>query len=190
MDRLLRGFEVDPRVGGQHEADLAAPHQRLRADGPPQPGHHGAQGSIGVGRGLVRPERVDELVTASMPVPVEHQVGEQQAALATRDQVGDAATPDLHREPAADLNSGRGLTRQGWCKENVRTDRSVASMVRDASEKRGAMAKQIICQCGYVGRGETAEDVAHVIEKHMQSDHPELVGEVTFEDLLAMAEEA
>jgi hypothetical protein len=60
----------------------------------------------------------------------------------------------------------------------------------DASEKRGAMAKQIICQCGYVGRGETAEDVAHVIEKHMQSDHPELVGEVSFEDLLAMAEEA
>jgi hypothetical protein len=52
------------------------------------------------------------------------------------------------------------------------------------------MAKQIICQCGFVGRGETAEDAARVIEKHMQSDHPELVGEVGFEDLLAMAEEA
>lgn len=52
------------------------------------------------------------------------------------------------------------------------------------------MAKQIICQCGYVGRGETSEDAVHVIEQHMQRDHPELVGEVSFEDLLAMAEEA
>jgi hypothetical protein len=52
------------------------------------------------------------------------------------------------------------------------------------------MAKQIICQCGFVGRGETAADAAEVIAAHMQRDHPELVGEVTKEDLLAMAEEA
>jgi predicted small metal-binding protein len=52
------------------------------------------------------------------------------------------------------------------------------------------MAKQIICQCGFVGRGDTAEDAVRVIETHMQSDHPELVGEVSPEDLLAMAEEA
>lgn len=52
------------------------------------------------------------------------------------------------------------------------------------------MAKQIICQCGFVGRGETAEDSVRVIEEHMLNDHPELVGEVSFEDLLAMAEEA
>jgi hypothetical protein len=52
------------------------------------------------------------------------------------------------------------------------------------------MAKQIICQCGFVGRGETAADAAAVIEKHMASDHPELVGEVSQDDLLAMAEEA
>jgi hypothetical protein len=52
------------------------------------------------------------------------------------------------------------------------------------------MAKQIICQCGFVGRGETASDAVAVIERHMQSDHPELVGEVTKDDLLAMAEEA
>ncbi|MGA7987067.1 MAG: hypothetical protein WCB51_01565 [Candidatus Dormiibacterota bacterium] len=52
------------------------------------------------------------------------------------------------------------------------------------------MAKQIICQCGFVGRGETAVDAAQVIEQHMRTDHPELVGEVTMDDLLAMAEEA
>jgi predicted small metal-binding protein len=52
------------------------------------------------------------------------------------------------------------------------------------------MAKQIICQCGFVGRGETADEAAQVIERHMQSDHPDLVGQVSKDDLLAMAEEA
>ena len=41
-----------------------------------------------------------------------------------------------------------------------------------------------------IARRETVEDAVRVIESHMQSDHPELVGEVSFEDLLAMAEEA
>jgi hypothetical protein len=62
-------------------------------------------------------------------------------------------------------------------------------MVRDGLKESVAMAKQIICQCGFVGRGETAAEAAQVIELHMQSDHPDLVGEVSRDDLLAMAEE-
>jgi hypothetical protein len=52
------------------------------------------------------------------------------------------------------------------------------------------MAKVIRCQCGFLGRGETVDDAAAVIEEHMRSDHPELVGKVTRADLKAMAEEA
>jgi predicted small metal-binding protein len=52
------------------------------------------------------------------------------------------------------------------------------------------MAKVIRCQCGFLGRGETVEEAAAVIEQHMRSDHPELVGKVTRDDLTAMAEEA
>ena len=52
------------------------------------------------------------------------------------------------------------------------------------------MAKVIRCQCGFVGRGESVEDAAAVIHEHMRSDHPELVGKVTRDDLIAMAEEA
>jgi predicted small metal-binding protein len=52
------------------------------------------------------------------------------------------------------------------------------------------MAKVIRCQCGFQGRGESVEQAASVIEEHMRSDHPELVGKVTREDLFAMAEEA
>ena len=52
------------------------------------------------------------------------------------------------------------------------------------------MAKVIRCQCGFLGRGETADEAATVIEAHMREDHPELVGKVTRKDLIAMAEEA
>jgi predicted small metal-binding protein len=52
------------------------------------------------------------------------------------------------------------------------------------------MAKVIRCQCGFMGRGDTVEQAAAVIEDHMRSDHPELVGKVTRDDLVAMAEEA
>jgi hypothetical protein len=52
------------------------------------------------------------------------------------------------------------------------------------------MAKVIRCQCGFMGQGETVEQAATAIEVHMSSDHPELVGKVTRDDLIAMAEEA
>jgi hypothetical protein len=52
------------------------------------------------------------------------------------------------------------------------------------------MAKVIRCQCGFLGRGESVEEAATMIEAHIGSDHPELVGKVAREDLLAMAEEA
>jgi len=47
------------------------------------------------------------------------------------------------------------------------------------------MAKVIRCQCGFLGRGETADEAATVIEAHMREDHPELVGKVTRKDLIA-----
>jgi len=58
------------------------------------------------------------------------------------------------------------------------------------NNKETVMAKVIRCQCGFLGRGETVDEAATVIEAHMRSDHPELVGKVTREDLTAMAEEA
>ena len=51
------------------------------------------------------------------------------------------------------------------------------------------MTKVIRCECGYVARGD--DDVALLadITGHMQTDHAELVGQVSSDDLLAMAEE-
>ena len=52
------------------------------------------------------------------------------------------------------------------------------------------MAKLINCECGRVVRGETDEELLAAAEDHVNRDHPELVGKISREDLLAMAEEA
>lgn len=52
------------------------------------------------------------------------------------------------------------------------------------------MARVINCECGRTIRGETDEEVVGNAEAHVRQDHPELVGSITRDDLLAMAEEA
>jgi predicted small metal-binding protein len=51
------------------------------------------------------------------------------------------------------------------------------------------MAKLINCECGYVIRAEDDDELLGQAERHIQESHPELVGKVTRDDLLAMAEE-
>jgi predicted small metal-binding protein len=47
------------------------------------------------------------------------------------------------------------------------------------------MAKLIRCECGFVARGNSDDQVIDVIRGHMASDHPALLGTVTQEDLLS-----
>ena len=51
------------------------------------------------------------------------------------------------------------------------------------------MAKVINCECGFVVRGENDEDLLAGARTHIQDAHPEMVGKVADDDLLAMAEE-
>ena len=51
------------------------------------------------------------------------------------------------------------------------------------------MAKQITCECGYVIRGDSDDDVVEGARAHIRSDHPELVDKVTLEVLLGWIEE-
>lgn len=52
------------------------------------------------------------------------------------------------------------------------------------------MSRIINCECGQVVRGETDEELLANAEEHVNRDHPELVGKVSREDLLAMSQEA
>ena len=51
------------------------------------------------------------------------------------------------------------------------------------------MSKQITCECGYVARAESDEEVVELIRGHMRSDHPDLLDKVTRDDLLGWIEE-
>ena len=52
------------------------------------------------------------------------------------------------------------------------------------------MAKLINCECGQVVRGDTDDELVANAEAHVNRDHPELVGKLSRDDILGMAEEA
>jgi predicted small metal-binding protein len=52
------------------------------------------------------------------------------------------------------------------------------------------MAKVINCDCGYVVRGETDDELVEQAQQHISDQHPEMVGKVSREELLAQAQEA
>jgi predicted small metal-binding protein len=47
------------------------------------------------------------------------------------------------------------------------------------------MAKTIRCECGFVARGDSDDQVIGMIRDHMATDHPALLDTVSQEDLLA-----
>jgi predicted small metal-binding protein len=47
-----------------------------------------------------------------------------------------------------------------------------------------AMARIIRCECGYVARGDTDDQVIDTIRGHMRTDHPALLETVGQQDLL------
>jgi predicted small metal-binding protein len=52
------------------------------------------------------------------------------------------------------------------------------------------MAKLINCECGQVVRGESDDELVAAAEAHIHRDHPELVGKLSRDDILGMAEAA
>ena len=46
------------------------------------------------------------------------------------------------------------------------------------------MAKLIRCECGFVARGDSDDQVVSVIRGHMATDHPALLESVSNEDLM------
>ncbi|MBV9944707.1 MAG: DUF1059 domain-containing protein [Solirubrobacterales bacterium] len=51
------------------------------------------------------------------------------------------------------------------------------------------MAYVYSCDCGYVVRGETAEEFVADMEAHIKQAHPDMVGKLSREDMLAFGEE-
>lgn len=51
------------------------------------------------------------------------------------------------------------------------------------------MGKIITCECGTTLRASDDDDLVRQVQAHVESDHPDLVGKLGREDVLAMAEE-
>jgi predicted small metal-binding protein len=51
------------------------------------------------------------------------------------------------------------------------------------------MTYVINCDCGYVARGETEDELVEDLNLHIEEIHPGMVDAVSEEDMLAMAEE-
>ena len=52
------------------------------------------------------------------------------------------------------------------------------------------MAKIANCECGYVARGETTDEVLADLESHIRQNHPEMADKVDRTQLLDLVEEA
>jgi predicted small metal-binding protein len=50
------------------------------------------------------------------------------------------------------------------------------------------MARQVRCECGYVARGDTDEEVLATIRDHLRTDHPDLLAKVSDEQILGWVE--
>ncbi|HEX6762828.1 MAG TPA: DUF1059 domain-containing protein [Gaiellaceae bacterium] len=46
------------------------------------------------------------------------------------------------------------------------------------------MDRQVTCECGYVARADTDQEVLTDIRDHMRADHPELVEKISDEQIL------
>lgn len=52
------------------------------------------------------------------------------------------------------------------------------------------MDKVINCECGEVVRAESDDELVSKVEAHVGRAHPEMVGKLSRDDILAMAEES
>ena len=50
------------------------------------------------------------------------------------------------------------------------------------------MSRQITCECGFVARGETDDDVVERIQGHIRSDHPQLLETITRDEIASWVE--
>lgn len=59
----------------------------------------------------------------------------------------------------------------------------------DATRAYDGHVKHINCVCGQVVRGDDDDELWERAQEHIRADHPELVGKVSREDILAQSEE-
>lgn len=52
------------------------------------------------------------------------------------------------------------------------------------------MAKQVNCPCGETVRGDDDDQLVSAVEAHVQEKHPDMIGTMSRDQILGMAQEA
>jgi hypothetical protein len=121
---------------------------------------------------------------------MEYEIDEEEPPLTPGERVLDPSSLHRHRQTTADLKPRR----QGSAKVTARRssdNRRYPASTRAASRgRRSIVAKLINCECGQVVRGETDDELVAATTRHVGEHHPDLVGKLSREDILAMAEDA
>src|SRR5919106_1575423 len=178
-------LEVDPRVRREDEPHLALPHQRLGAENTPQLREERRERGLCGARRVGRPERVREFVPSKRSRAVGREVDEEKTALTAGKGALEPLRAHLDDEAPAELNPRSALRRQGF-------DKVTATAARDnacVECKEAGMAKVVNCECGQTVQAESDAELVAQVETHVQRDHPELVGKLSRDDILGMAEE-
>ena len=149
-ERLL---DVDPRVGRQREAHLAAPGQHVGSDGGAQLGQQHGQRRGVVLRRSVAPRAPRSARRGRPARALEHEVGEERAALPARDALLHTAPAQLDHEAPAELDVGLRRALQPRSNLCATYGKGPAPTIGPTS----TMARQITCECGQIVRGETEQ---------------------------------
>ncbi len=80
----------------------------------------------------------------------------------------------------------RQLTRQ---LSSFGSDDEAPTQLHDHISEHTDMSKRIVCECGYIVRGEDDDQLVELGREHMQANHPAIAAVITAEELLEMAEE-
>ena len=70
-----------------------------------------------------------------------------------------------------------------------RSPLTIAACGKGYATRGEVMARVINCECGQVIHGESDDELVSKAEEHVNQNHPELVGKLSRDDLLGMAEE-
>jgi hypothetical protein len=70
------------------------------------------------------------------------------------------------------------------------SERVIAESGTTPDEKERSMPWMINCECGEVSRGETDDELIAAVEQHVREKHPDMVGRLSREQILGMAEVA
>ena len=112
MDGLGGSFEIDPGIG-QAQSEGGAPVHGVGAEDAAQFGEQRVEPAVDRGRVGFSPQRLSEFVAGDLTMPVDDQIGEQQAALATGQAGVQALAVVLDDERPADLDPHGVRGRQG-----------------------------------------------------------------------------